>query len=98
MSPRRRKIAELRPPAPRDVADRERVLEALGIDSRFWVLEELTFEWREAQSEAALAYRDWCTERDRTTYAIYLAAQDRADASQDALSARHAAERASSAR
>jgi hypothetical protein len=50
------------------------------------VLEELTFSWRRAQVEASLAYCHWRRSRDRTAYAIYLAAQDRADAAQDALS------------
>jgi len=51
-----------------------------------WVLEELTFAWRDAQVEASLAYCHWRRMGDRTAYAIYRAAQDRADAAQDALS------------
>jgi hypothetical protein len=57
------------------------------------VLEELTFSWRRAQSEATLAYAQWRRARDRSAYAIYLAAQDRADAAQDALGDHCRAER-----
>jgi hypothetical protein len=53
-----------------------------------WVFHELAFTWREAQLEAATAYCHWRRARDRTAYAIYRAAQDRADAAQDALSDR----------
>jgi len=63
-----------------------------------WVLDELSFVWREAQYEASAAYRHWCRMRDRTAYGIYRAAQDRADAAQDALSARCRAERARAVR
>ena len=49
------------------------------------LLEELRFVRREAQAEANQAYLDWgavsCGER----YAVYRAAQDRADAAQDQL-------------
>jgi hypothetical protein len=57
------------------------------------VLEELTAAWRRAQVEASLAYCHWRRSRDRTAYAIYRAAQDRADAAQDALSDHCRAER-----
>ena len=60
-------------------------------DDGLWILEELSFVWREAQREASLAYCHWRRRRDRVAYARYRAAQDRADAAQDALSARHAA-------
>jgi hypothetical protein len=50
------------------------------------VLEELTFSWRRAQTEATAAYDEWRRARNHETYAIYRAAQDRADAAQDALS------------
>ena len=46
------------------------------------MLEELQFVRREAQAEANLAYAAW---RRADTYAVYRAAQDRADAAQDAL-------------
>jgi hypothetical protein len=73
-------------------AELDRAREALGDGGRLWVLEELSFVWREAQREASLAYCHWRRGRDRVAYASYRAAQDRADAAQDALSARHAAE------
>jgi hypothetical protein len=60
-----------------------------------WVLDELAFTWREAQREASNAYCHWRRARDRTAYAIYRAAQDRADAAQDALSERSQQERES---
>jgi hypothetical protein len=50
------------------------------------VLEELTFSWRRAQTEATAAYGEWRRARDGKAYASYRAAQDRADAAQDALS------------
>lgn len=49
------------------------------------LLEELAFVRREAQAEANLAYEDWRSELARNRYAVYRAAQDRADAAQDAL-------------
>jgi hypothetical protein len=59
-----------------------------------WVLDELAFTWREAQKEAVSAYCHWRRVRDRITYAIYRAAQDRADAAQDALHERWQVEQA----
>jgi acyl-CoA reductase-like NAD-dependent aldehyde dehydrogenase len=52
---------------------------------RYAVLEELRFVRREAQAEADLAYEDWRRIRSSETYAVYRAAQDRADAAQDDL-------------
>ena len=49
------------------------------------MLEELSFVRYEAQVEADLAYEDWCYLRSRDAYAVYRAAQDRADAAQDDL-------------
>ena len=49
------------------------------------LLEELSFVRREAQAEATLAYEDWRCLRSRDAYAVYRAAQDRADAAQDDL-------------
>ncbi len=51
----------------------------------FAMLEELSFVRREAQAEANLAYEDWRTLRSSDAYAVYRAAQDRADAAQDDL-------------
>ena len=49
------------------------------------VLEELRFVRREAQAEAEVAYEAWRRERGNDAYAVYRAAQDRADAAQDDL-------------
>jgi hypothetical protein len=47
--------------------------------------EELFFCWRDAQDEAAVAYRIWCERPGAEAYVVYRAAADRADAAQDAL-------------
>ena len=49
------------------------------------MLEELSFVRREAQAEANVAYDDWRLVHSGETYAVYRAAQDRADAAQDEL-------------
>lgn len=49
------------------------------------LLEELSFVRREAQAEADVAYAAWRADTCRDTYAVYRAAQDRADAAQDDL-------------
>jgi hypothetical protein len=49
----------------------------------FAMLEEVNFVRREAQAEANLAYEDWRRLRSSDAYAVYRAAQDRADAAQD---------------
>ena len=51
----------------------------------FALLEELRFVRREAQAEANVAYRDWIVQPNGDRYAVYRAAQDRADAAQDQL-------------
>jgi hypothetical protein len=51
----------------------------------FAMLEELDFVRREAQAEANMAYEDWRSLESRDAYAVYRAAQDRADAAQDDL-------------
>ncbi len=51
----------------------------------FAMLEEFSFVRREAQAEANLAYEDWRCVQSRDAYAVYRAAQDRADAAQDDL-------------
>jgi hypothetical protein len=51
----------------------------------FALLEEFSFVRREAQAEANLAYEDWRCLRSGEAYAVYRAAQDRADAAQDDL-------------
>jgi hypothetical protein len=49
------------------------------------ILEELSFVRREAQAEADEAYEDWKLLASPEAYAVYRAAQDRADAAQDDL-------------
>jgi hypothetical protein len=49
------------------------------------MLEEFSFVRREAQAEADLAYDQWHVQLCRESYAVYRAAQDRADAAQDDL-------------
>lgn len=49
------------------------------------MLEEFSFVRREAQTEANLAYEDWRHRPCSDAYAVYRAAQDRADAAQDDL-------------
>jgi hypothetical protein len=56
-----------------------------SVTHNFAMLEELRFVRAEAQAEANLAYEDWRCLRSGDTYAVYRAAQDRADAAQDDL-------------
>jgi hypothetical protein len=49
------------------------------------LLEEFSFVRREAQAEADLAYQHWRVQPSKDAYAVYRAAQDRADAAQDDL-------------
>jgi hypothetical protein len=48
--------------------------------------------WCAARAEANLAYDAWCDKPGTLTYAVYRAAEDRADAAQDALLAFRPAE------
>jgi hypothetical protein len=41
--------------------------------------------WSAARAEANLAYDAWCRRPGRDAYAIYRAAEDRADAAEEAL-------------
>jgi hypothetical protein len=50
-----------------------------------WLGEELRHAWRAAHEEAVCAYRAWHATGGEETYAVYRAAQDRADVAQDAL-------------
>jgi hypothetical protein len=52
---------------------------------RAWMFQELSYVRRQAQAEADLAYDAWCRHPGRDGYAVYRAAQDRADAAQDGL-------------
>ena len=59
----------------------------LALDTGEPVLEDVSFVRREAQAEADLAYEHWDARPSNDTYAVYRAAQDRADAAQDDLAA-----------
>jgi hypothetical protein len=50
-----------------------------------WIFEELSDAWRAAHAEATRAYELWSEFPGRDAYAVYRAAQDRADEAQDAL-------------
>ena len=48
--------------------------------------DELFVLWSAARAEANMAYDAWCDIPGRMTYAVYRAAEDRADAAEEALS------------
>jgi hypothetical protein len=50
-----------------------------------WIGDELSFMRTEAQIESEMAYDHWCRHPGADGYAVYRAAQDRADAAQDLL-------------
>ena len=52
------------------------------------LLGESAWAWRDAQAEAARAYEAWCRAPGPDGYAVYRAAQDRADAAHDVLARR----------
>jgi hypothetical protein len=58
---------------------------ARNVEAPAWVRGELADTWRAARAEAGAAYLYWCQLCTRESYAVYRAAQDRADAAQDAL-------------
>jgi hypothetical protein len=47
--------------------------------------DELFVIWSAARAEANMAYDAWCDAPGRMTYAVYRAAEDRADAAEIAL-------------
>jgi hypothetical protein len=53
--------------------------------------DELFVVWSAARAEANMAYDAWCDDPGRMTYAVYRAAEDRADAAEVALSESSAA-------
>jgi hypothetical protein len=55
-----------------------------------WLFDELADAWRAAQAEAECAYEHWCEMRTTGAFAVYRAAQDRADQAQDVLADRYA--------
>ncbi len=70
----------------RSVVTDETSAVASGPSAReFALLEEMSFVRREAQAEADLAYEEWRVRLCADSYAVYRAAQDRADAAQDDL-------------
>jgi hypothetical protein len=50
-----------------------------------WFRDELECAWRAAENEAWLAYEAWRESPGSIEYAVYRAAQDRADQAQDVL-------------
>ena len=48
--------------------------------------DELFVLWSAARAEANIAYDAWCERPGRISYAVYRAAEDRADAAEIALS------------
>jgi hypothetical protein len=68
-----------------EIDDIRRRLTGAGVAST-WVHDELRVVWRDAQAEAAAAYAGWRNEPSAAAYAVYRAAQDRADAAQEMLS------------
>lgn len=63
-----------------------------GDAGRSWVFDELADAWRAAQAEATDAYEHWRETQCAKAFAVYRAAQDRADQAQDALAERAARE------
>jgi hypothetical protein len=53
--------------------------------------DELFAVWSAARAEANVAYDGWCDARGGEAYAVYLAAEDRADAAEAAFAAHHRA-------
>ncbi len=47
--------------------------------------DELFTIWSAARAESNLAYAAWCESRGAESYAVYRAAEDRADAAEEAL-------------
>jgi hypothetical protein len=59
----------------------------VGAQTAEWPVYELRYVRREAQAEAQLEYEAWGQLPGRDGYAVYRAAQDRADAAQVQLAA-----------
>jgi len=65
-------------------------LESLRDDADLaWIRDELALVWQAAHFDARAAYRAWCTSPGTEAYAVYRAAQDRADRAQDELADEH---------
>jgi hypothetical protein len=72
-------------------------LEGPDADS-FWLRDELSDAWWAAQAEARAAYDYWHELPGADGYAVYRAAQDRADEAQNALWQQHLLDTAARAR
>ena len=70
-----------------EIDDIRRRLSGAGVLST-WIHDELRDAWRDAQADAVAAYAGWRNDPGADGYAIYRAAQDRADAAQDMFSRR----------
>jgi hypothetical protein len=70
----------------REAEAREAETRYLGGVDRF---EQLAAAWRKAQDDANAAYAAWRRAAGAEQYAVYRAAQDRADQAQDALWEQH---------
>ena len=57
-----------------------------GVPSAAMSRDELFVLWSAARAEANMAYDAWCDAPGRVAYAVYRAAEDRADAAEVALS------------
>jgi hypothetical protein len=55
--------------------------------ARHRLRDELFVLWSAARAEANIAYDAWCSQPGPDAYAVYRAAEDRADAAEIALSA-----------
>jgi hypothetical protein len=84
-----RELAERR--VRREAAARDAETRCLGGVDRF---EQLATAWRTAQDDANAAYDAWRRAASAEEYAVYRAAQDRADQGQDALWEQHVLETA----
>jgi hypothetical protein len=63
------------------------ILELAEAADALWFRDELAYAWRAAQDDAIAAYQAWQESPGRTAYAVYCAAQDRADQAQHVLAA-----------
>jgi hypothetical protein len=66
---------------------RELVLRPLAGADEDWRVDELYLAWSAARDEALDAYDAWRQHRGADAYAVYVAAEDRADAACAALAA-----------
>jgi hypothetical protein len=74
------------------LAERDRTRELLLASGTplCWAVSEVVEVWRDAHAHARVAYEHWRESPGGDAYAVYRAAQDRADAAQHALSVKTA--------